>query len=536
MPDMSLFDDLRMYARFAWGFPGFLRQRITLDEARAIVQRRLVERETAFLRLIERGVYGYPRSPYLPLLKLAQCELGDIQAMVRQQGLEPTLRALRTAGVFVTFEEYKGRAPLVRDGQLISVEARDFDNPWLSGVYRAETGGTTGAGTRVTIDLDHQVARAPHIMLAYAAHGVLAAPTAIWRGVLPDNTGVSHLLRSALVGQTTSRWFTPLTSRESRSDLKNRLATQYIVGVGRLCGAAFPWPEPVPLDQAIVVARWAAAAVQAHGTCMVRTGISLAVRVCVAAQTAGLDLTGTTFMGGTEPPTPAKVQTINAVGARLIPLYTTVDMGQVGLGCAHPVDVNDLHFVKDHLAVVQAPRLVPGTDIEVDAFLYTTLLPSAPKLMLNVESDDYGIIEQRRCGCYLEEIGYTDHLRHIRSFRKLTGEGVTLIGSEMLHILEDVLPQRFGGTALDYQLLEEEDEHGFTRLNLIVSPRVAIEDEAAVVATVLEALQQGSGSASLASALWRQAQTLRIRRTEPVWTQRGKLNPLHLAARDEAQQ
>ena len=32
---------------------------------------------------------------------------------------------------------------------------QDFDNPFLSPAYYATSGGTTGAGTRVAIDLDH---------------------------------------------------------------------------------------------------------------------------------------------------------------------------------------------------------------------------------------------------------------------------------------------------------------------------------------------------------------------------------------------
>jgi len=92
---------------------------------------------------------------------------------------------------------------------------------------------------------------------------------------------------------------------------------------------------------------------------------------------------------------------------------------------------------------------VPGSDITVDAFHFTTLLPTARKLLLNVESDDYGVVETRSCGGPLESYGYTEHLRQIRSFRKLTGEGVTLVGSEMLRILEEVLPARFGGSPLD---------------------------------------------------------------------------------------
>ena len=106
-----------MYGRFAWGLRGFLRHPITLEEAKAIVQRRMAEREENFLRLVRKGIFGYPKSPYLPLLKLAQCEMGDIENMVEAEGLEKTLRALREAGVYVTFEEFKGREPIVRNGQ-----------------------------------------------------------------------------------------------------------------------------------------------------------------------------------------------------------------------------------------------------------------------------------------------------------------------------------------------------------------------------------------------------------------------------------
>jgi len=151
--------------------------------------------------------------------------------------------------------------------------------------------------------------------------------------------------------------------------------------------------------------------------------------------------------------------------------------------------------------------------------------------MLNVETDDYGVLETRACGCPLEAYGFTEHLRHIRSFRKLMGEGVTLVGSEMVHVLEAVLPARFGGSALDYQLLEEEDAQGFTRLSLVVSPKIALADETAVITAVLEALSQGSMAADSARAIWDQARTLRVKRMEPVWTARGKLMPLHLAQR-----
>ncbi len=528
---MSMLADLRMYGRFAWGLRGFLRQRISLQEAQAIVRQRLAERENNFLRLVERGIFSYPRSPYRPLLKLAGCELGDLQAMVRAKGLEATLRALREAGVYVSFEEFKGRSPIVRNGQVIPVQAQDFDNPYLSRYYQVETGGTTGAGTRVALDLDHLAATVPSTIVAYEAHGVLDAPTALWFGILPSGAGIGVVLLGARLGQVPQKWFTPITSEDLRPSLKYRLSTYYILTMGRLFGAPMPSPEPVSLEQAAVVARWAAKTLQTHGACLMLSYVSLALRVSNAAWEEGLDLTGATFLGGGEPPTAGKVRGITRTGARWIPWYGSTEAGSVGLGCTRPLDGNDVHFFKDGAALIQYHRQVPGTEITVNAFHFTSLLPTAPKLLLNVESDDYGILETRACGCPLEAYGFTEHLREIHSFRKLTGEGMTLVGSDMMTILEEVLPARFGGTPLDYQLLEEEDEDGFTRLSLIVSPKIDVADDKLVIEAVLEALRRGSPAADLARAVWSQGRTLRVKRTEPIWTARGKLMPLHLAER-----
>ncbi len=529
----SILADARMYARFAWGLPGFLRRRITLQQAEQTVRRRLAERETNFLRLLQRGVYGYPRSPYLPLLRHAGCELGDLRAMLRTRGIEGTLQALREAGVYVRFEEFKGREPIVRGGLVIAVRASDFDNPYLSPAYYVQSGGTSGAGTRVPTDLDHQAAMAANLILADDAHGLRGAPIALWRGVLPDGSGIMHLLQGALMGNVPRKWFTPVTGQDLHPALKYQVATYSAVLIGRAIGVPLPWPEKLPLDRATVLARWMADTLRAEGACLVRTGVSRAVRVSIAAREAGLDLRGASFWGGGEPPTPAKVREITACGARWIPNYPFAEGGRVGIGCARPLDGNDVHFFKDSLALIQHARQVPGMDVTVPSFHFTTLLPTAPKLLLNVESDDYGVLETRSCGRPLEGYGFSEHIREVRSFRKLTGEGVTLVGSEMVRILESVLPSRFGGSSLDYQLLEEEDERGFTRLTLLVSPGISLADDATVIGAVLDELGRSGPAADGARAIWSQARTLRVRRREPIWTARGKLMPLHLAERSE---
>jgi hypothetical protein len=301
--------------------------------------------------------------------------------------------------------------------------------------------------------------------------------------------------------------------------------------MGRLLGVPIPDPEPLPLDAAIEVARWARGASRRRGAAAVTSSASMAVRICAAAREANLDLDGVVFMIGGEPLTRAKADAIAAAGARSIANYHMSEIGAIGRGCPVASDPNDQHFLADHLGLIQWPRIVGA--FEVEAFLLTTLLPTAKRILLNVEIDDYGTVEPSGCGCALERAGFDVCLRGVRSFSKLTAEGVTLVGSEMEHILEAVLPQRFGGTPLDYQLVEEEEGSGLTRVVVVVDPRVGPIDEAAVVATVLEGLRHASLGTAMGGGLLGAAGALQVRRAAPVLTARGKLVPLHFA-RDRA--
>lgn len=520
-------DELQNYSRFLTGLPRYVRSRITLEEARSAFRRWIEEREENFLRLAERGIFGHDRSPYRPMLALAGCELGDLRDEVRRRGLEGALQTLREAGVYVTFEEFKGRAPIVRDGKEIAVAPEDFDNPFLSRYYHMSTGGSTGKARQVSMDIDHLVVGSITHLVVDTIHGFAGVPTALWFDGLPGN-GLGSVL-SRVPGQIVpERWFTPVVGPSSSIPRRFRLAQRGILAVARAAGARIPMPEPVPLDRADVIARWMGETLDRHGRCALRTMVSRALRVCLAAQEMGIDLTGAIVSAGGEPPTEAKVREITRTGARFISGYHFTEAGPIALACTKPGGADDLHFMEHHLALIQHPRSVPGLELDVESFHFTTLLPTAPKLLLNVEIDDYGIVEERPCGCPFEELGLHRHIRQIRSFSKLTGEGVTLVGNDMLRILEEVLPTRFGGSALDYQLLEEEDERGFTRLSVVVSPRVELQDEAAVVDTVLDELGRGEADAGVSRAIWSQAGTLRVKRAEPVWTSRGKLMPLHL--------
>ena len=196
--------------------------------------------------------------------------------------------------------------------------------------------------------------------------------------------------------------------------------------------------------------------------------MSTALRVCLAARELGLDLTAAhSGRGRTGDPCEGAR---DAAGWRARDFHLRRRRGRHDrYGCAKSSDVTDVHLQSDALALFTYPYRVEPSGVTVPAFNLTTVLDTASKILLNVQIDDYGIVEQRSCGCELDANGFTTHVREFRSYSKLVGEGITLMGNEMIQILEHVLPARFGGSPLDYQLLEEEDERGFTRLNLLIA-------------------------------------------------------------------
>lgn len=88
-----------------------------------------------------------------------------------------------------------------------------------------------------------------------------------------------------------------------------------------------------------------------------------------------------------------------------------------------------VHVFVDAFAVTQRPRETIAGET-VDALLLTSLRPAAPKILLNTEIGDYAVLEERDCGCAFDEVGYRTHLHTIRSFEKLTGEGMTFLAAD----------------------------------------------------------------------------------------------------------
>jgi len=264
--------------------------------------------------------------------------------------------------------------------------------------------------------------------------------------------------------------------------------------------------------------------------CVVITKPSFAVRLAALAGRRGTPLHRVVFQTMNEPLTSGKAEEIRAAGARVGALYGFHEGGLTGMPCGHPVEPDDMHFVADCYGLIQRTREYAG--VPMRSFMFTTLLASARKILLNVEIDDFGLFEPRRCGCPLDDLGFRYHLANVRSFTKLTGEGVTVVGTNCVHIIEEVLPKTFGGQSIDYQLLEVEDQDHLTRLLLLVSPRLGPLDEQAVrtrFISTLDAQERGG------IPLWRQAETIQVVRQDPVHTAGGKLFPFHTIALSEWQ-
>ena len=249
--------------------------------------------------------------------------------------------------------------------------------------------------------------------------------------------------------------------------------------------------------------------------------------VCQAAIENRLDIEGTHFFVGGELLTKVKRQQMESTGALVNPKYAMTELGYIGLGCPANCAADDIHLLHDSVALIQHHGKVVHADIHDNAFMFTCLSLSAPKILLNVESDDYGVMENRSCGCLLEQLGFTTHINNIRSYSKITGSGMTIVDSDFVRILEEVLPHKYGGVATDYQLLEEEDQGGQTQLSLIINPTVGKVDDGDVISTVLSELRRSARSGRQAAGIWSEANLLQVKRVQPI-SSSGKILPLHL--------
>jgi hypothetical protein len=481
-------------------------------------------REENFLKLVEKGVYGYKRSPYLKLLKLAEYDYSDVKNLVLNDGLESALKTLREEGVYVSYEESKGKKPVVRNGKTVETRESDFHNPHTSSYYESQTGASRSPGTKIRMNFDFLEQIAVYAVVSNHIFEIQDTPWGIWRPAL--QAGINRILKNAKIGVETAKWFTPIDVKENFVHRVNGWILNAMLIEGRLLGKKLPIPEFVHPNNSIVIGRWMNSMLKETGRCCQLASPSGAVRICNEAEKKGLELDGAVFYVGGEPLTKAKQEKIMSLGCSVIPNYVMSETGAIGYGCKNPVYTDEVHFFKDSLALIQHKRMFEHSEMEVNSMFLTSLLPTAPRILLNMETDDFGIIESRDCGCGLEELGFTEHIHGIRSFSKLTGEGVTFQGSKLIKVLEDDLPSLFGGGPIDYQVVEKEDRDGFTRIILNVSPDVGDINEAELKRTFIELLNPSGRNTNV--DILDKGGNIFVERDYPIPTRSGKIMSIHI--------
>lgn len=515
---MPFLSDLRGLLRFGTGLRGFVREPVSVEAAKERLVRQLRARESTFLQMVEEAVFGNSTSPYLGLLRNAGCELGDVRDLVLHEGLEGALEKLLHSGIYVTFEEFKGFAPAVRGSQVFHFRDIDFDNPLITRHFGSSSGGTRGRPTRVVIDLEHIAESAPHWAVWFAEHDLLDLPLVYYT---PTHAGICNsLLRCAGFGKRVDQWYA-VARMETWRDRIVAEAVHFQVRAA----LGMPRPEFVPIDQAGRVGEYLARLIAQGARPCLNTYPSAAVRICQAMEERGLSLRGCTFLLRGEALTPARRASIEASGVKAVQTYGFAEGGTVGSQCRYPESADDVHLYEDVFAVVQRPRAL-ADGVEVGSLLLTGLRRACPKVLLNTEIGDHGILDSRPCDCLFGELGFRRHLQSVRGFDKITSEGMTFFGPDLIRLLEQVLPQRFGGSMTDYQLVEEEDAGGLFGYSLLVSPEVGELDEGALASVFLEELGKTRRYYGFKVNLWARAGTLEVRRQRPLTTSRGKILPI----------
>ncbi|MFP4014258.1 MAG: hypothetical protein ACLFVQ_09255 [Chitinispirillaceae bacterium] len=540
---------MRKYIRFVGGLDKYLRNRLEPQEAisrsRALLKERIARRSENFLNIIQRGVFEYQKSPYLKLIEPKKIAFSDIKKWVESDGIESSLQRLQQEGIYITIDEFKGKTEVKRNGASFLCSENMFDNPFLSTAYEVRSGATRSAGTRVRIDFDYLVQRSLYDAFLLNMHESLTSPIANWFPLFPGAPGINSSLRFTYMGNPPKRWFSQVDKAQVKVNWEKTWGTNLIFWMSRLHGVRLAQPEYVNLNHAHKVAQWASTMLDYYPNCVIYTFATSAVRVCMAAQENGLNIRGARFLVTGETLTPQKRKEIESCGAVVIPVYGISEAGVIAAGCnkhTHCTSRKDnsdhCHLYKDTTAIITHKYSVPHYDINVDSFLFSTLLYESPKLLLNVGMGDYGRVYTEPSDCEFGKMGFDTHISGIMSYEKLTGEGVTFVDTDFIHIIEKQLPERFGGQSTDFQLVEEEDEKGFNRMRLLVSPRLGAIDENAIVSSFIEMLKKSENSpeswAQSGSVMWDQARVIRIKRDYPVSTPSGKILPFHLLSRSRS--
>jgi hypothetical protein len=527
---------MKKYLKFISGLNTYLRNRLTpdeaLSEARIQLEDRMKNRESNFLTIINKGIIDNIKSPYRQMLSSLKIGKEEIKKWVECDGIETTLNHLLDEGIYFTVDEFKGKKEVIRNNLRFKCYETDFDNPYIKAAYEVKSGASRSAGTRVRIDFEYLTKRSLYDAYLLAMFDLLNAPIANWFPLFPGAPGINSSLRFSKIGNPPKKWFSQVKSHQIKVNWEKELGAKLIFSIARLYGVPIANPEYVDLNSAHIIAVWASRMCLEYSKCVIYTFASSAVRICIAAQERNINITGTYFLVTGEPLTEKKKSEIENAGAKAIPVYGISEAGVIAAGCNNikcGSQSDHCHVYKDSTAVIKHKYNDNDRELTVDSFLFTNLMFESPKLLLNVGMGDYGSVNELETDCEFGKIGFSTHVSGIKSYEKLTGEGVTFVDTDFVDIIERKLPEKFGGSSTDYQLIECEESGGLNKLKLFVSPRIQGIDENILKSTFLILLKNSKTSpeswTQSGTVMWEQVNILKIERAEPVPTKSGKIIP-----------
>ena len=522
---ISLARDAIIGTRFLWDLPShFRRPPLTPADREREIEGRVERRAAELMALLESAVFSRPRSLTAGLLKNAGCEAGDVAALLGREGVEGTLEVLFHAGVYLTLDEFKGRRPVVRGSLTLEGGPDAVRNPLARFHVPLRTSGSRGAGTPILIDLAYVRDMAAVTEAMLTARGADRTIRATWE--VPGGGAVLRHLEFGSCGRPLSRWFSQLPPDLPGIHPRYRWSATTLRLGGRLAGVLVPAPEYVPLENPLPIVRWMEEVLKSGREPLLFSFPSAALRVAECAVARGVSLAGAHVVTTGEPMTAARLSALRRLGLRVSVRYGTFEVLAIGYSCLEGEQPDDLHVLDDMHGLIRVED--GGTSgLPVGALLLTTLRSSAPFVLLNVSMGDAAGLRVRRCGCPLERLGWKRHLHTVRSFEKLTGAGMTFHDADVIRILEEVLPGRFGGSPTDYQLVEGESDDGHSLVALRVHPKIGNVDSGDVRETFLSALGATSGANRVMSEVWRGAGFPEVERTAPHVTFTGKVLHFH---------
>ena len=179
---------------------------VDAEAARVRFRERIEHRTDNFLELARTSIFPLAESPYRRLLDHAGGELGDVERLVEGDGLEGALQELYRRGVYLTVDEFKGRAAVTRGSMSFTVDSKHLHNPRVSGDMVAQTSGSRGRRTSVPMELG-----AVQDNAYFDLDGSIGCVHARWS--VPGSGSLRWMVGVAVRGTAPERWFTRSTPR-----------------------------------------------------------------------------------------------------------------------------------------------------------------------------------------------------------------------------------------------------------------------------------------------------------------------------------